>query len=189
MAEYSKEKLYYFKMPAVFFEGHRMRILESMPKGKEAELIYLKLICESVSHNGYLRFSEETPYTTEMIAAITNATIPTVQASLVMLEKLELLTYTEDGTIFLPQVPKLTGSTTEGAERKRIQRRTKGGQKGDKCPPEYRDKSLENKSLDIRDKNLDISPVNTISLSSYEEGNKEDLDSYDIEEVDDDAPF
>jgi len=178
MAEYSKEKLYFLKLPADFFQGHKMRILESMPAGKEYELIYLKLICESVSHNGYLRFSKDMPYSEEMIAAITGASVQEVKAALIVLEKLELLEKTQDDSIYLPEVPKMTGFITEGAEKKRLQRETKGGQRVDKClpaadsddlegdieggtvvhlkggttcPPEIRDKSLESrvKSLDV----------------------------------------
>lgn len=126
MAEYSKERLYFIKLPADYFQGHKMRILEAMPSGKEYELIYLKLICESVSHNGYLRFSEEMPYTEEMIAAITGATVQEVKAALIVLQKLELLERTVDESIYLPEVPKLTGSTTEGAQKKRLQRTASG---------------------------------------------------------------
>lgn len=163
MAEYSKEKLYFLKLPADFFKGHRMRILESIPSGKDYELIYLKLICESVSHNGYLRFSEETPYTAEMIAAITDTTVQEARGAIIALEKLELIERTKDETIFIPDVPKMTGVTTEGAQRKQeqIERRkgrlvetgwNEGGSEVEKVPPDIRDKSLE-----IRDKSLDKS--------------------------------
>lgn len=141
MAEYSKEKLYFIKLPADFFQGHRMRILESIPSGKEYELIYLKLICESVSHNGYLRFSENTPYTPEMIAAITGASVNEVNGALIALEKLELIRKTENDSIFIPAVPQMTGMTTEGAQRKQEQlaRRNRGGQEVEKIPPDIRD--------------------------------------------------
>lgn len=156
MAEYSKEKLYFVKLPSDFFRGHRMVILESLPSGKEYELIYLKLILESVSHNGYLRFSEDTPYTAEMIAAITGATVNEVNGALIALEKLELIRKTENDSIFIPAVPKMTGVTTEGAQRKQEQlaRRNNGGSEVEKVPPDIRYKSLENKSLDTRDQEL-----------------------------------
>lgn len=145
MAEYSKEKLYFLKLPKDFFMGHQMRILESLPSGKEFELIYLKLMVESISYRGYLRYSEEVPYTEDMIAAITNSTPSTVGAALIALERLGLVVRNENDSIFIPAVPEMTGVTTEGAQRKKLQRGTKGGQEGDKCPPEYRYKSLENR--------------------------------------------
>ena len=43
--------------------------------------------------------------------------------------------------------------------------------------------------LDKDSKELGNSKSNSISLSSSNEENKEDLDSYDIEEVDDNDPF
>jgi len=147
MAEYSKEKLFFVKLPSDFFQGHRMRILEAIPSGKEYELIYLKLICESVSHNGYLRFSEDTPYTPEMIAAITGATVSEVNGALMALEKLELIQKTDNESIFIPAVPTMTGSTTEGAQRKQEQlaRRKQSGSEGENLPPEIRVKRLENR--------------------------------------------
>lgn len=171
MAEYSKEKLYFLKLPADFFQGHKMRILESMPAGKEYELIYLKLICESVSHNGYLRFSKDVPYSEEMVAAITGASVQEVKAALIILEKLELLEKTVDDSIYLPEVPKMTVFITEGAEKKRLQRETKGGQRVDKCLPDAESDVLEGDieggtvahlkggttcPPEIRDKSLDV---------------------------------
>lgn len=145
MAEYSKERLYFLKLPSDFFAGHKIRILESMPNGVRYESMLLKLMCESISHGGYLRFSEGKPYTPEMIAAITGIDKKSAREGLEALKSLELIEDTEEGSIFIPCVPKMVSSTTEGADRKRTSRGqkgdkqgTKGGQMSTECPPEYR---------------------------------------------------
>lgn len=132
MAEYSKERLHFLKLPADFFQSHRMRILEAMPNGGAHELLYLKLMAESVSHNGYLRYSEDIPYDARMIGAITGTSEEEAAEALKAFECLGLLEWTEDGSMFFPEVPKLTASSTIGAERKKSQRETKGGQGVDK---------------------------------------------------------
>lgn len=62
MAEYSKEKLFFLKLPKDFFDKYYVKIIEGMPNGKDYLIMLLKLMCESISHGGYLRFSEEVAY-------------------------------------------------------------------------------------------------------------------------------
>lgn len=152
MAEYSKEKLYFLKLPKGFFQGHQMRVLEGLPNGKEYELLYLKLMVESVSYRGYLRFSEEIPYTEEMIASITNTNIDIVRVALNVLGKLGLVERTEGDSLFLPAVPSMTSSTTEGAIRKQeqIARRGEGGKKVEILPPDIR--YIDNRVINDRTK-------------------------------------
>lgn len=166
MAEYSKEKLYFLKVPKDFFQGHYMRALEGVPNGREYELLYLKLMLESVAYNGWLRLSEGVSYTAEMISGITNTPIDSVRVGLQVLESFGLMSRNDDGSIFLPQVPALTGSTTKGAEKKQEQLARKGGQGVEKIPPRYK-RDLENKSIrDLESKNSNLLPSNGNSLDS-----------------------
>ena len=55
-------KYYWLKLKKDFFKRHDIRILESMPDGHISVLFYLKLMLESVDHEGELRFSEKTAY-------------------------------------------------------------------------------------------------------------------------------
>lgn len=155
MSEYSKEKLYFLKVHKDFFQGYKMRALEGVQGGKDYELMYLKLLCESVSHNGWLRFDENTPYTADMIAGITNTPIDTVRVGIKVLQRFDLVRVSDNDTIFLPEVPGMTTITTEGAERKKLQRQNNGGgQQADICPPrEYR----ELRELDIKSVTTDSS--------------------------------
>lgn len=151
MSEYSKEKLYYLKLPKEFFNEYYVKILEGMQNGDKYLILYMKLMCESISHGGYLRFSKEVPYTPEMIASITSTNIDVVRTGIKVLEDLGLMVETAEGSLFFPIVEKLTCSTTIGAVNKAIQRQ--GGQEADICPPYIRDlesKSLEPKSLKMK---------------------------------------
>ena len=65
-------KYYWLKLKRDFFKRHDIRIIEEMPNGKDYLLFYLKLLCESVDHEGNLRFSEQVPYNVEMLSIVTN---------------------------------------------------------------------------------------------------------------------
>ena len=62
MAARDKERYFWLKLHRNFFKRHDIRILENMPNGKELVLLYLKLLAESVDHEGALRFSDTLPY-------------------------------------------------------------------------------------------------------------------------------
>ena len=56
------KRYYWLKLKRDFFRRHDIQIVENMPNGKDYILFYLKLLCESVDHNGNLRFSEQIPF-------------------------------------------------------------------------------------------------------------------------------
>ena len=123
MAERDKERYFWLKLHRDFFKRHDMRILEGMAEGREFVLLYLKLMVESIDHEGELRFSEAIPYTPEMLACLTNTEAETVRRALQAFEELGLMETGEDGTLFFPAVAKLLGSETAAAKRKREYRR------------------------------------------------------------------
>ena len=108
-----------------FFDQHYIKILEAQPNGDKYVLFLVKLMCESISHNGYLRFNESIPYDENMLAALTNTNVDVVRTAIKLFKELEIVELTEDRTLFIPKVQLLTCSTTEGAERKAEQRRKK----------------------------------------------------------------
>lgn len=134
MAEYSKEKLFYLKLNKEFFDQHYIKILETQDNGDKYILFLVKLMCESISHNGYLRYNESIPYDEKMLAAITRTNIDIVRVAIKLFESMGIIEFTKDKTLFIPVVQLLTCSTTEGAIKKQEQRdraiaiRTKGGQ-------------------------------------------------------------
>ena len=93
-----------------------------MPNGKEYVLFYAKLLCESVDHEGNLRFSDTLPYDEAMLAAITNTDEDIVKKAIEIFSQFHLVEIMDDGTYFMTKVPKMLGSETYWAKKKREQR-------------------------------------------------------------------
>ena len=123
----SDKKYYWLKLPRGFFKRHDIRILSAA--SKDYVLFYLKLLCESIDHNGYLRFSEKVPYTADMLAVITDTNPDTARCALQVLISLGLVIILDDGTYWLTDVDKMIGSEGESAERTRKYRERLAEQK------------------------------------------------------------
>lgn len=123
MAE--KKKYYWLKLKRDFFKRHDIRIVESMPNGKDYILFYLKLLLESIDHEGTLRFSETIPYNEHMLSVVTNTNIDTVKSAMKLFIELNMMTVFDDKTIYMNEVDKLIGSETANAERVRKHRALK----------------------------------------------------------------
>jgi predicted phage replisome organizer len=152
-------KYFWLKLKRDFFKRHDIRIIEEMPNGKEYILFYLKLLLESIDHEGALRFSDTVPYNEQMLSVITNTNIDVVRSAMKMFSNLKMIDILDDETIYMAEVKKLTGSETKWAEKKRIQREKEDNvpRLSSKCPTEkeIRDKSKEtnketNKELQLR---------------------------------------
>lgn len=121
----AERKYYWIKLKKDFFKRHDIRIVESMPNGKDYILFYLKLLLESVDHDGHLRFSETIPYNEQMLSVITNTNIDTVRAAMSVFQKLDMVEILDDETIYMNEVKNITGSETSVAERVRRHRQKK----------------------------------------------------------------
>lgn len=122
------KRYYWLKLHRDFFKRHDIKIVEAMPNGKDYVLLYLKLLLESVDHEGRLRFSETIPYDEQMIAIITNTNIDTVRAAMTIFQKLNLVDVLDDQTIFLEEAQKLLGCEAWSTERSRNFRESKRNQ-------------------------------------------------------------
>ena len=118
----SEKKYYWLKLKRDFFKRHDIKIIEAMDNGKDYILFYLKLLCESVDHQGNLRFNEQIPYNEKMLATITNTNIDIVKNAMECFISLKMIDILDDKTIFMAEVDKLIGSETYWAEAKRKQR-------------------------------------------------------------------
>lgn len=116
------KKFYWLKLKRDFFKRHDIRVIESMPNGKDYVLFYLKLMVESIDHEGALRFSEMIPYNEDMLAVITNTNVDIVRSAMKLFESLELVEIFDDQTVYMREVERLTGSETKWAEKKRMYR-------------------------------------------------------------------
>lgn len=95
-----------------------------MENGKDYILFYLKLLLESVNHEGHLRFSETIPYDEKMLSVITNTNIDIVRSAMKVLIGLNMVEILDDSTIYMSEVLKITGSETAAAERMRRSRKS-----------------------------------------------------------------
>lgn len=116
------EKYYWLKLQRDFFKRHDVQIVESMKNGKDYVLFYLKLLCESIDHEGRLRFSESIPYNDEMLATITNTNIDTVRSAVKIFTDLGLMELLDDGTFYMSEVQKMVGSASNNPNAIRQQR-------------------------------------------------------------------
>lgn len=149
MAAKSK-KYYWLKLKRDFFKRHDIQIIEDMPNGKDYILFYLKLLCESVDHDGHLRFNDEIPYNEQMLATITRTNIDIVRSAVNVFSKLQMLELLDDGTFHMKEVQKMLGSESYWAERKRQQRaQTPQIESVGQCP------TSPSKSIEI-EKDLDL---------------------------------
>lgn len=159
MAEQDK-RYYWLKLKKDFFKRHDIKIIEAMPNGKDYILFYLKLLCESLDHEGSLRFNDQIPYNENMLSTITNTNVDIVRSAIKIFSELGMMEILDDGTIYMNEVNKLIGSETYWAEKKRIYRdkigqiednqRTMSNKIGQNpiCPSKRKSKSIE-KDIDI----------------------------------------
>ena len=118
----AEKKYYWLKLKRDFFKRHDIRIIEAMPNGKDYILFYLKLLLESIDHEGKLRFSDTIPYNEQMLSVVTNTNVDIVRSAMKLFIELNMMSIYDDKTIYMNEVEKLIGSETKWAEKKRLQR-------------------------------------------------------------------
>ena len=124
-------KYYWLKLKKDYLKRHDLKILEAMPHGERSVLFYIKLMLESIDHEGELRFSDKIPYTPEALATITGTKIESVKTALKRLQDLELIEIKNDGTLVLPHVKSMIGCANgnDNAERQKRYRERKKAEK------------------------------------------------------------
>ena len=123
MAE--EKKRYWLKLEKDFLDSKYIKIIKGVPNGTDYILFYLALMLASVDTVGHLRFTELVPYNEQMLASLTGTNIDIVRSAMKMFQDLGMIRILEDGTIFMPEVPRLTGKESESAERVRAFRERK----------------------------------------------------------------
>jgi predicted phage replisome organizer len=119
------KKYYWLKLKRDFFKRHDIKIIESMENGKDYVLFYLKLLLESVDHEGELRFSETVPYNDKMLSTITDTNIDIVRSAVKIFSELGMMETFDDGTLYMEQVSTMLGYETSDAMRMREAREKK----------------------------------------------------------------
>ena len=156
----SDGKYYWLKLKRDFFKRHDIHILNGMEYGREVVLFYIKLMLESIDHEGELRFSERLPYSNSMLANLTDTPESIVDTSMEVLQDFKLIEIDENGTIILPKVMEMIGFETDWAKKKREYRTQKGqsedNERTDRGQSEDNVLPMSDKSIEIRDKRLEI---------------------------------
>ena len=170
---------YYLKLKEDFFDSEDMKLLQSLPDGYFYSDILLKLCLLSLKQNGKLMYRGVIPYTPEMVSAVTNHQVGTVEKAIHTLQSMGFIEILDNGAIFMTDIQNFIGQSTTEADRKRRYRNEINAEKltilesqtghlsdicpdicpesSDKCTPEYRDKSIEirDKRLETRDKSIE----------------------------------
>ena len=131
MAE--SKKFYWLKLKRDFFKRHDIRIIEEMPNGKDYVLFYLKLLLESIDHEGSLRFSDTIPYNEQMLAVVTNTNIDIVRSAMKLFTELQMMEVMDDATIYMAEVSNMIGSAVDNDAANR-QRRCRERKKQETLP-------------------------------------------------------
>lgn len=118
----AERKFYWLKLDRNFFKRHDIKVIESMPNGKDYVLFYMKLLLESIDHEGELRFSDTIPYNESMLATITDTNIDIVRSAIKMFRELDMMQIYDDGTLYMSEIDKMIGCETSTAERVRRHR-------------------------------------------------------------------
>lgn len=158
----SDKKYYWLKLKRDFFKRHDIHILNGMEYGREIVLFYIKLMLESIDHEGELRFSEKLPYSNSMLANLTDTPEQIVETSMEILQDFKLIEIDENGTIILPKVINMIDSasdTDEARRSKRYREKKKAERDGTSqgnVTPVTDNVTNSHESLEIRDKSIEI---------------------------------
>ena len=118
----AEKRFYWLKLKRDFFKRHDIRIIESLPNGKDYVLFYLKLLVESIDHEGSLRFSDTIPYNAEMLATITDTNIDIVRTAMKVFSDFGMVDVLEDKTIYMTEVQRMIGSAVDNDNANRQRR-------------------------------------------------------------------
>ena len=166
-------QLYFLKLKRGFFKRHDITLL-NRKLGADGVMFYLWLLCESLDHEGKLRFSDAEPYEVDDLAALSGVDQEKVEKTLLFLKRKAMITQDKSGTIIMNDLETFTAPDTD-AERSRRKREKQARMTRDDTTVtrndtdatrerhdsdteatqsiEYRDKSIE-----YRDKSIDNIP-------------------------------
>jgi hypothetical protein len=174
------ERFSWWKMPGGFYKRHDVQAIGTGPLGRRICDCYVRMLAESVDHEGCLRFSEERPYTTATLAKAIRVPRPLLRLSRKRLTRLGLLEVDEDGTLFLPFVVKRIGTKSTSAERTQEYRRRKKAREKKQEPKQDVtpcDVTSEQGVTPVTKRDVTVtSPSSSFSISRREEEERENLD-------------
>lgn len=165
------KRYYWLKLSSDFFDDETIQFIEEQENGTEYVNFYLKLCLKSLKSNGSLiRLIGDSyiPYDVKSLSRLTGVNQDTVRVALQLFEKIGLIKFLDSGELYLTQINEMVGSETDKAKLMRKKRAkekgietresndvtTKSNNVTEVLPECYTESRV--KSLDIRDKSLDI---------------------------------
>ena len=120
-------QLYFLKLKRDFFKRHDIRLIDAQFKADGIKF-YLWMLCESLDHEGRLRFSESRPYSIEDLAILAGVDQDTAENMMLFLKQCDMVAVESDGTIIMKTMDSFIAPDT-GAERSRRYRERKRAEK------------------------------------------------------------
>ena len=114
------KKYYWLKLPADFFSKPSLMLLTS--KGADYINVYMRLLTMAINTDCRLMYTEDTPYTVEMLSMMLGYQKDTMQEIIDNLMQFKLLEVLEDGSYYLVELSDMIGSESTSAERQRKSR-------------------------------------------------------------------
>ena len=114
------KKYYWLKLSADFFSKPSLMLLTS--KGADHINVYMRLLTMAINTDCRLMYTEDTPYTVEMLSMMLGYQKDTMQEIIDNLIQFKLLEVLEDGSYYLVELPEMIGSESTSAERQRKSR-------------------------------------------------------------------
>lgn len=114
------KKYYWLKLPADFFSKPSLMLLTS--KGADHISVYMRLLTMAINTDCRLMYTEDTPYTVEMLSMMLGYQEETMQEIIDNLMQFKLLEVLEDGSYYLVELSDMIGSESTSAERQRKSR-------------------------------------------------------------------
>ena len=114
------KKYYWLKLPADFFSKPSLMLLTS--KGADHINVYMRLLTMAINTDCRLMYTEDTPYTVEMLSMMLGYPKDTMQEIIDNLIQFKLLEVLEDGSYYLVELSDMIGSESTSAERQRKSR-------------------------------------------------------------------
>ena len=159
----AEKRYYWIKLKDDFSNLDTIDFLFGQEHGCEYIVLYQKLLLLTKNADGNLATAIGEmliPYDAKKIARDTKFSIDTVIVGMELFKKLGLIYEQENGILKIPYTEELIGSESSSAKRVREHRKNKALQCNTECnenerynvTQEYRDKSIENRYIDIKSK-------------------------------------
>lgn len=158
------KKYFWLKLKTDFFTSRAMKKLRRIAGGDTYTIIYLKLQLLSLKDEGLLYYEGVEPTFYEEMALALDEDADNVQATLVFLDKMGLISQKSENEYLLSEVPYLIGGESESAERVR----------------RFRDKKALQCNADVTESNRLVTKCNTeidIDIEKDIEIEKEKIES------------